>query len=149
MIRRPPRSTLFPYTTLFRSLEGPDLQTGRPNHSVVIDDRMRTRGIVPCGIRHQPVAVGLVRSRRRIEPVPGGEPRLWSKKLMNELFQSLSRRREAGLGCPDERISGVRALPVLQQHGEPATAATGSVLAGEDLRPAAGTICKEARPKRL
>src|SRR3712207_7071336 len=25
MIRRPPRSTLFPYTTLFRSLERPDL----------------------------------------------------------------------------------------------------------------------------
>src|SRR3712207_6937282 len=25
MIRRPPRSTLFPYTTLFRSLAGPDL----------------------------------------------------------------------------------------------------------------------------
>src|SRR5258708_22804909 len=24
MIRRPPRSTLFPYTTLFRSREGPD-----------------------------------------------------------------------------------------------------------------------------
>src|SRR2546427_3670740 len=24
MIRRPPRSTLFPYTTLFRSLHGPD-----------------------------------------------------------------------------------------------------------------------------
>src|SRR2546430_8960755 len=24
MIRRPPRSTLFPYTTLFRSVEGPD-----------------------------------------------------------------------------------------------------------------------------
>src|SRR3712207_8140160 len=26
MIRRPPRSTLFPYTTLFRSLHGPDLR---------------------------------------------------------------------------------------------------------------------------
>src|SRR5688572_32328739 len=26
MIRRPPRSTLFPYTTLFRSLAFPDLQ---------------------------------------------------------------------------------------------------------------------------
>src|SRR3712207_7388210 len=25
MIRRPPRSTLFPYTTLFRSVGGPDL----------------------------------------------------------------------------------------------------------------------------
>src|SRR3712207_7144630 len=27
MIRRPPRSTLFPYTTLFRSLDVEDLQT--------------------------------------------------------------------------------------------------------------------------
>src|SRR2546429_6441309 len=26
MIRRPPRSTLFPYTTLFRSIEGPSQQ---------------------------------------------------------------------------------------------------------------------------
>src|SRR2546429_5230181 len=31
MIRRPPRSTLFPYTTLFRSLEGqPDVEAERP-----------------------------------------------------------------------------------------------------------------------
>src|SRR2546422_7849998 len=29
MIRRPPRSTLFPYTTLFRSTRGPD--EGRPD----------------------------------------------------------------------------------------------------------------------
>src|SRR3712207_8014280 len=28
MIRRPPRSTLFPYTTLFRSLERPDGRLG-------------------------------------------------------------------------------------------------------------------------
>src|SRR2546427_2420769 len=28
MIRRPPRSTLFPYTTLFRSREAPGLQVG-------------------------------------------------------------------------------------------------------------------------
>src|SRR3712207_7016730 len=28
MIRRPPRSTLFPYTTLFRSLEAPPLERG-------------------------------------------------------------------------------------------------------------------------
>src|SRR3989442_8332890 len=40
MIRRPPRSTLFPYTTLFRSLLArrgyaeslPDLPDGRPEH---------------------------------------------------------------------------------------------------------------------
>src|SRR5258708_11574708 len=30
MIRRPPRSTLFPYTTLFRSI--PDAVTADPNH---------------------------------------------------------------------------------------------------------------------
>src|SRR5256885_6969576 len=29
MIRRPPRSTLFPYTTLFRSLERHETQVGR------------------------------------------------------------------------------------------------------------------------
>src|SRR5258707_1466228 len=30
MIRRPPRSTLFPYTTLFRSAVGPDVLSGDP-----------------------------------------------------------------------------------------------------------------------
>src|SRR3712207_8017988 len=31
MIRRPPRSTLFPYTTLFRSLGGPTASPGGPS----------------------------------------------------------------------------------------------------------------------
>src|SRR2546430_13033985 len=31
MIRRPPRSTLFPYTTLFRSIEGDHISIGAPN----------------------------------------------------------------------------------------------------------------------
>src|SRR3712207_7573292 len=31
MIRRPPRSTLFPYTTLFRSKLGPAWTSGQPN----------------------------------------------------------------------------------------------------------------------
>src|SRR5438034_4266213 len=36
MIRRPPRSTLFPYTTLFRSRIGPTvLQRGRGRHRTV------------------------------------------------------------------------------------------------------------------
>src|SRR6266536_89865 len=30
MLRRPPRSTLFPYTTLFRSLQRARLRSGRP-----------------------------------------------------------------------------------------------------------------------
>src|SRR2546430_4841939 len=32
MIRRPPRSTLFPYTTLFRSRGRPGRQVRRPDH---------------------------------------------------------------------------------------------------------------------
>src|SRR5437773_8376974 len=47
MIRRPPRSTLFPYTTLFRSLEkssvwmdkGPAGQKGQQTMEIVGDDR--------------------------------------------------------------------------------------------------------------
>src|SRR5258708_28173479 len=34
MIRRPPRSTLFPYTTLFRSAITKRLATGRPTHGL-------------------------------------------------------------------------------------------------------------------
>src|SRR3712207_7351955 len=36
MIRRPPRSTLFPYTTLFRSVLDGALQGGRPGHGDVV-----------------------------------------------------------------------------------------------------------------
>src|SRR3712207_8772858 len=35
MIRRPPRSTLFPYTTLFRSGTAGCYQRGSPGHTVV------------------------------------------------------------------------------------------------------------------
>src|SRR2546425_9422458 len=41
MIRRPPRSTLFPYTTLFRSRRHPqdrrDLPGGRPKRQRIVD----------------------------------------------------------------------------------------------------------------
>src|SRR2546429_6089179 len=33
MIRRPPRSTLFPYTTLFRSPSGPEARAASPQRS--------------------------------------------------------------------------------------------------------------------
>src|ERR1051326_9390258 len=39
MIRRPPRSTLFPYTTLFRSLGLPWYRPVRLNHWVIGGDR--------------------------------------------------------------------------------------------------------------
>src|SRR5258707_5525820 len=40
MIRRPPRSTLFPYTTLFRSGHGRELEPGRSSHP-----RLRAEGL--------------------------------------------------------------------------------------------------------
>src|SRR2546426_4671975 len=40
MIRRPPRSTLFPYTTLFRSL----LWTGQYEHLVRAEERLKLIG---------------------------------------------------------------------------------------------------------
>src|SRR5256885_10144384 len=39
MIRRPPRSTLFPYTTLFRSIA--ELDLGGAHRVVFVDDRNR------------------------------------------------------------------------------------------------------------
>src|SRR5438105_10537429 len=44
MIRRPPRSTLFPYTTLFRSVEAPQLGVA-PDRPIVDQD-----------LRHRPAA---------------------------------------------------------------------------------------------
>src|SRR3712207_8614977 len=66
-IRRPPRSTLFPYTTLFRSREEPDLTSladvrDRPCHAGVL--RSAALGIdfgivdadEPSGVDHRPSA---------------------------------------------------------------------------------------------
>src|SRR5437588_8539994 len=41
MIRRPPRSTLFPYTTLFRSPAAPEAEPGAPAPKLVATDHRR------------------------------------------------------------------------------------------------------------
>src|SRR2546430_12387332 len=52
MIRRPPRSTLFPYTTLFRSLkyDDPSLQV----RVLVVDDHEPFRRFVSSTLENQP-----------------------------------------------------------------------------------------------
>src|SRR5260370_9440923 len=67
MIRRPPRSTLFPYTTLFRSITEP--HPGRHwrrigAHRSVIEVRV---GLIPglATLRHRPVDEQLGRFRMR------------------------------------------------------------------------------------
>src|SRR2546425_9029617 len=46
MIRRPPRSTLFPYTTLFRSLVAPH-HAAQPLHAGVLTRRLRLEREAP------------------------------------------------------------------------------------------------------
>src|SRR5260370_14317768 len=66
MIRRPPRSTLFPYTTLFRS-PGP--------------------GRLPGGIRHQ-------RARHVVAIAPPGFCRMTGRQPMPGLIEQLADRSE-------------------------------------------------------
>src|SRR3712207_7511159 len=50
MIRRPPRSTLFPYTTLFRSyIGGGEERLASPSSSEVEDDLLAEQLLVPDG----------------------------------------------------------------------------------------------------
>src|SRR3712207_6915992 len=60
MIRRPPRSTLFPYTTLFRSL--PDLEG-----LATVDDRLEVRRLDLERVRRHEVTC-----RRSDRRAPGG-----------------------------------------------------------------------------
>src|SRR5262245_64291818 len=60
MSRRPPRSTLFPYTTLFRSLRVDDVQLAAGEPSV----GARKRASAPCLVRrdHRSLGAASVRS---------------------------------------------------------------------------------------
>src|SRR5258708_7303562 len=67
MIRRPPRSTLFPYTTLFRSL-------GAIGAEVVV--LIVTGGLEPGAERVEVIAdpgLGVAAEQRSVEPIGGGE----------------------------------------------------------------------------
>src|SRR2546430_12522773 len=62
MIRRPPRSTLFPYTTLFRSIEG-RVTAVYPSVVMVEREGMRLR------VAHAPVAPGPIAVALRPEKI--------------------------------------------------------------------------------
>src|SRR2546430_16195219 len=96
MIRRPPRSTLFPYTTLFRSVIGPerDLQVlGKLEVLVEIHDRRRRL------LRRPPahaLAVGTVQVERRDGARGGaGERRLLPSRVSECVRQPDVRRAAA------------------------------------------------------
>src|SRR5260221_9386845 len=53
MIRRPPRSTLFPYTTLFRSQYTRNMATGASNADAIVLLVDIEKGLLPQTRRHQ------------------------------------------------------------------------------------------------
>src|SRR2546422_6534433 len=78
MIRRPPRSTLFPYTTLFRSLDpavDPEFTAGGAyDHSILDDQGSDGRGLPVSdlgylGLPHLPARVRVHRDGMTIEQV--------------------------------------------------------------------------------
>src|SRR2546422_7468274 len=84
MIRRPPRSTLFPYTTLFRS---PSVRLAElrnltwlhsspqrwPGFFRIIEDALRDRGLVPLRSRERPKETPCQRADRRRGNLGTGE----------------------------------------------------------------------------
>src|SRR2546422_9373798 len=79
MIRRPPRSTLFPYTTLFRSVpmlrlvgpNGPQLVNARQFLNVVILDQLVPRAELRVGIGEHAETVTITRGDLKTIACPG------------------------------------------------------------------------------
>src|SRR3712207_7508272 len=82
MIRRPPRSTLFPYTTLFRST----VRIGRQSPpSEETDARQRVHGAAPRRHVRRPAADGSARRGRGLRRVPARRPLPRSEEHTSEL----------------------------------------------------------------
>src|SRR5256886_15651466 len=108
MIRRPPRSTLFPYTTLFRSAPGRGVR-GAGRHVAVRGPLAADPGDQPGSpavarrVRHERGAVAGTDpgAAQRTEHVPGGRAVLPAGR----------RRRTRGHAHPRQRGHGLRDLP--------------------------------------
>src|SRR3712207_7086947 len=76
MIRRPPRSTLFPYTTLFRSHGGrEDLQQHLGHAALLLAERDRALAVDQDAVAPQPLQVLAVPGHALVHPlvVGGGD----------------------------------------------------------------------------
>src|SRR3989441_5552551 len=90
MIRRPPRSTLFPYTTLFRSQE-------RREPAVAVARGVLEQGVRRLGLVAHDVPQGPAAARPRRREVPGALPRVVAARARLQLVElDLDRRGEVG-----------------------------------------------------
>src|SRR5258706_1361682 len=93
MIRRPPRSTLFPYTTLFRSDLGPQ---GRRNHTLA--DGLAPGSVGAGDLACMHTAAGAIRSEEHtseLQSLTNLVCRLLLEKKKKNLHQSSSLRYAA------------------------------------------------------
>src|SRR6266404_8097526 len=91
MIRRPPRSTLFPYTTLFRSLRRADELVGRSKHW----------GLMLC------VGTWSERSEEHTSELQSLAYLVCRLLLENKIRRSGTGDRGSGRYCGEHRTSGV------------------------------------------
>src|SRR3712207_8190303 len=114
MIRRPPRSTLFPYTTLFRSVAGP-LSSDRGNPPV--------GDLVVGGARPQRRSeVGLAPREQAVPDLPvGGQS--------NPVTGAAERLAHGG--DDPHRVAGTRHLKQLSRSAAPGTCVGGGLHQGE------------------
>src|SRR3712207_2176173 len=128
MIRLPPRSTLFPYTTLFRSVEHHD-ESRQPNVSIRDDEgKVIGRYILPAGAHlsvndGDQVAAGDViakipRETTKTKDITGGLPRV------AELFEARKPKEQAVISEIDGVVKfggfqkGARKVLVVAEDGE-------------------------------
>src|SRR2546425_13270518 len=111
MIRRPPRSTLFPYTTLFRSAFGfPGVQPGR--YTVVVRRVGYAAHVGEVEVGTGPVELTLLPAAVQVEAVTVTATRqpvdaLGSPLPVAGLNGDRLRRRPSGsLGAPAEALAG-------------------------------------------
>src|SRR3989442_7189842 len=143
MIRRPPRSTLFPYTTLFRSVVAQDAPARRGGDALeILLDRPRGLGPRAVGVRvvgrpHDPIVAESVHDAQTEVIRLEGRPDLPAKILAGRHGQL------EPAGRPPELL-GVEELPIgvvhpLEHVGQPADHS----LREDDLHPPVTIVLAE------
>src|SRR5258705_3941866 len=94
MIRRPPRSTLFPYTTLFRSSPG----SGVHKADEYVDDPIpRAEWVVPRIEPNQQSLENMIEMRKGINALTG-----------NHMSEELVKKRDDAVAILKDKIQGLK-----------------------------------------
>src|SRR3989475_4279522 len=133
MIRRPPRSTLFPYTTLFRSLDQPTEERMelfvRPAVDAAVPRRLQAAALVG-GERvvrdvKPPRVLGPERGDRKSTRLNSSHSQisyavfcLKKKKKKNEAIKKTTRMNSSNMPIPHTTISHIKRRDTLIKHDD-------------------------------